>query len=98
MGQAVKYAALALALATLLVLFGSYISQVPVSSAAGRFSFSVVNLLNHVSPYLSAAKGFLNLLFGYSELVTFCLWYVLLMPFAKWTIHIVSAVYHFINK
>lgn len=98
MGQAVKYALLAAALLAIVALIVVYVGQIPVSDTVAAFASTTTSFISTVGSYLTMAKGFLNALVGFPTLVNMCLWFTLLMPFAKWGIHLITAVYRWINQ
>lgn len=98
MGTAVKYGLLAAALAVVLAMMVVYLGNIPVSATINEISISLGNFLSVMTGYLNTARGFLNSMLGSPALVSFCLWYVLLMPFVKWGIRISVAVYRWINQ
>lgn len=98
MGTAVKYGLLAAALAVILAMMVVYLGNIPVSDTVNSLASSVGSFTAAMTSYLQAARGFLNSFTGSPHLVSFCLWYVLLMPFAKWAIRISVSVYRWINQ
>lgn len=98
MGTAVKYGLLATALAVILAMMVVYLGNIPVSDTINNLTSSVGNFIAYLSSYLLAARGFLNSFTGSPSLVSFCLWYVLLMPFAKWGIRIAVSAYRWLNQ
>ena len=98
MGTAVKYGLLAAALAVILAMMVVYLGNIPVSDTINSLTESVGGFTSAMTSYFQAARGFLNAFVGLPSLISFCIWYVLLMPFAKWAIRISVAVYRWINQ
>lgn len=98
MGQAVKYALLAASLLLVIGMCVVYIGQIPVSATVSAFASSVTSIISVCGDLFKSARGLLNALVGVPQLVTMCLWFTLLMPFAKWGIQLAVTVYKWINQ
>lgn len=98
MGQAVKYALLGASLLLVIGLCVVYLGQIPVSATVGSFATSVTNIISVAGNLFKSARGLLNSLVGVPQLVTMCIWFSLLMPFAKWGIQLSVTVYKWINQ
>lgn len=98
MGQAAKYALLGVALLAVIALCVVYIGQIPVSETVASFATSVTSVVSTCGTYFKSARGLLNALVGVPALVTMCLWFELLKPFAKIGIKLSVTVYKWINQ
>lgn len=98
MGQAVKYALLGVAIATILALCVVYIGQIPVSDSVASLASSVTSIISYCGDTFRAARGILNALTGVPVLVTASLWLAVMSPFAKIGIKISVAIFRWINQ
>lgn len=100
MGQAVKYAALGVAIVIILGLVGTLILGVTGVDITGGFAGSINRFLNTCSSVLQNVKGALNYACGEGGAVALnlLLWINLLLPIAAIPIRLVIMLHRFINQ
>lgn len=98
MGQAAKYAALGIALATVLGLFAALIATLAPSDIAGGFASSIGTLLTVAGGFFANVRGALNYFFGTPIILNIAILITLLVPLTRIGVKIVVAVVRFINQ
>lgn len=98
MGQAVKYAILAAALAVFLAMAAAYVGELPVSDSVASLMSGVTNVVYVCGQFFKSARGLLNALTGVPELINALISIALVLPFAKFVMKIVISVYRWMNQ
>lgn len=98
MGQAVKYAALGVAIAAILASIAAVINLISPSEIVQGFGNAVTNVISAVGDFFRNVRGALNYVMGTHWVFTIAIAFWVAVPLARIAYRIFIAVTRFLNQ
>lgn len=98
MGQAVKYAALGVAIASILALIAGVINMIAPSEIVSGFGSAITNVIGAVGDFFRNVRGALNYVMGTHWVFTIAIAFWVAVPVARIAYRVVIAVTRFLNQ